>query len=98
MSPVNTGTTSKRCHCRHPATGKPLGGNCPKLRRGNGWNPNHGSWQYQIELPARADGRRRPLRRGGFTSQTEAGDVLQKIKEALGVCTPGDTDDLVRVG
>lgn len=93
---MNTGTTTKRCHCRHRDTGKPLGATCPKLRRGNTWNPNHGIWQYQIELPPRADGRRRPLRRGGFATQTDAATVLHKINEALAVCEPGDTDDLTR--
>lgn len=57
------GTTYKRCGCRD-AAGKRLGQGCPKLHRGNGWNPNHGVWQYQIDLPPAADGRRRPLCRG----------------------------------
>jgi hypothetical protein len=95
---MNNGTTTKRCGCRHPDTGKPLGSKCPKLRRGTGWNPNHDIWQYQIELPARAEGRRRPLRRSGFATQTDAADALRKIKEALAVCAPGDTEDLIRVG
>ena len=60
------GSTYKRCGCRD-ANGKPLGQRCPKLRRGGGgWNPTHGVWHYQIELPARADGSRRPLRNGGY--------------------------------
>ena len=29
----------------------------------------HGIWYYRPELPADADGNRRPRRRGGFTSQ-----------------------------
>lgn len=93
-----TGTTSKRCHCRDRATGKPLGTSCPKLRRGNSWSPHHGVWQYQIELSKAADGRRRPLRRGGFDSQTAAGDVLRRITDALAVCEPGDTANLTRAG
>ena len=48
---MSNGTTTKRCGCRHPDTGKPLGSKCPKLRRRTGWNPSHGIWQYQIELP-----------------------------------------------
>jgi hypothetical protein len=81
--------------CRHPDTGKLWGSKCPKLRRGTSWNPNHGVWQYQIELPAHADGRRRPLRRGGFANQNDAAEVLRQINEALAVCEPGD---LTRVG
>lgn len=71
---------------------------CPKLHRGKTWNPNHGVWQYQIELPKTADGRRRPLRRAGFGSQSAANDVLQRITEALAVCEPGDTTNLSRAG
>lgn len=95
---MNTGTTSKRCYCRDRNTGKPLGSTCPKVRRGNTWNPHHGVWQYQIELPKTADGRRRPLRRGSFDSQTDAGDVLRRITDALAVCEPGDTANLTRAG
>ncbi|MGA5304562.1 tyrosine-type recombinase/integrase [Nucisporomicrobium flavum] len=94
---MNNGTTTKRCGCRHPDTGKPWGSRCPKLRRGNSWNPNHGIWQYQIELPPRADGRRRPLRRSGFARQEDAAEVLRQINEALAVCEPADTGELARV-
>ncbi|GLZ02492.1 site-specific integrase [Actinoplanes sp. NBRC 103695] len=79
-------------------TGGNSGSHCPKLRRGNSWNPNHGVWQYQIELPRAADGRRRPLRRAGFASQTAASDVLHRITNALAACEPGDTTHLARVG
>ena len=66
---MSDGTTFKLCGCRDAATGKPLGRQCPKLRRGNGWSHGHGTWYYQIELPPRADGRRRPpLRHGGFAT------------------------------
>jgi len=92
------GTTSKRCGCRNPATGKPWGSKCPKLHRGNAWNPNHGVWQYQIELPKATDGRRRPLRKAGFDGQAEAADVLRRINEALAVCEPGDITNLTRAG
>ncbi|GAA3346621.1 tyrosine-type recombinase/integrase [Amorphoplanes nipponensis] len=95
---MNTGTTSKRCFCRDRNTGKPLGAKCPKLRRGTTWNPHHGVWQYQIELPKAADGRRRPLRRGAFDNQNDAGDVLRRITDALAVCEPGDTANLTRAG
>ncbi|GAA0491027.1 site-specific integrase [Paractinoplanes deccanensis] len=95
---MKTGTTSKRCGCRNPATGKPWGTACPKLRRGTTWNPNHGVWQYQIELPKSADGRRRPLRRAGFDSQAAASEVLRRITEALAVCEPGDIANLTRAG
>lgn len=95
---MNHGTTYKRCYCRDRNTGKPLGAKCPKLHRGNTWNTHHGVWQYQIELPKAADGRRRPLRRGPFDDQNSASDVLRRINEALAVCEPGDTANLTRAG
>jgi integrase len=52
--------------------GKRLGAKCPKLRRGNGWNPHHGTWAYQLELPPNATGKRRQLRRSGFDTREEA--------------------------
>jgi integrase len=92
------GTTYKRCGCRD-ATGKLIGKTCPKLRRPNkSWNPYHGVWQLQIELPPRTDGARRPLRRGGFDSQGEAENELAKIRQAVAVADPGDPQELARVG
>lgn len=91
------GTTYKRCGCRD-AAGKRLGQQCPKLRRGSGWNPNHGVWQYQIDLPLAADGRRRPLRRGRYATQTEAEAVLGKIREALAAADDGELSDRTKAG
>lgn len=90
------GTTYKRCGCR--ADGRRLGQQCPKLRRGGGWNPNHGVWQYQIDLPPAADGRRRPLRRGTYANQSEAEAVLGQIRDALAVAKNGEPADLTTVG
>jgi integrase len=55
-------------------------------------------WQYQIDLPPAADGRRRPLRRGTYASQTEAEAVLGKIRDALAVAKTGEPADLTKVG
>jgi len=83
------GTTFKRCGCRQ--NGKPLGTRCPKLKRRNGtWNPEHGVWHLQVELPPRPDGRRRTLRRGGFASQRDADAQLDRIRALLTV--PDATD------
>jgi len=69
---MNEGSISKRCSCKDDA-GKRLGIQCPKLRRpGGGWNPHHGNWGYQLELPPTADGRRRQLRRTGFDTRDAA--------------------------
>jgi integrase len=82
-----SGRTFKRCSCRDTETGRRLETKCPKLRRADGqWNPRHGSWSYQLELPPTLDGKRRnPLRRGGFTSQTAAEDDLGKAQELLAI-------------
>jgi integrase len=68
------GSITKRCTCKDPATGRRLGSKCPKLRRptGNGWNPNHGTWGYQLELPTLPGRPRRQLRRGGFDNREAA--------------------------
>lgn len=74
------GRTHKVCGCSDPQTGKRLAGACPQLRRANGtWNPEHGTWHIQVELAPRPDGRRRTLRRGGFTTQRDAQAEIDKI-------------------
>ena len=81
---MSDGYLYKRCGCRHPDSGKPLGNACPKLRRpGGGWSSEHGLWQYQIELPRQPDGRRRQLRHGGFTQRTDAATQLDRARELL---------------
>ncbi len=92
------GTTYKRCGCRD-TSGKLLGKTCPKLRRpGGSWNPNHGVWYLQIELPPRTDGTRRPQRRGGYDSQADADVELERIREAAAVADPNDPQELAKVG
>lgn len=63
----------KRCGCRDPGTGKPLGQACPKLRRADGrtWSGTHGTWYGKAELPAAPDGTRLSLRQGGFGGYDE---------------------------
>ncbi|MEU8319808.1 tyrosine-type recombinase/integrase [Nonomuraea sp. NPDC048881] len=83
------GRTFKRCSCRDD-DGKALGQRCPKLRRpGGGWSYRHGIWNYQIELPPTADGKRRgPLRRGGFASQDAAEAELGQVRDLLTLADP----------
>jgi len=70
---MTEGSVYKRCYCKDPATGRRLGGQCPKLRRAGGaWSPNHGTWGYQLELPTPAGQRRRQLRPSGFDSRDDA--------------------------
>ncbi|MUL41630.1 site-specific integrase [Streptomonospora sp. PA3] len=84
MTRISEGTTFKRCGCADPATGKRLGAACPKLKRRNGsWNPGHGSWAYQIELPPASPGKRRQARRTGLASHEAAAAALERIRALL---------------
>ncbi|MEU8022624.1 tyrosine-type recombinase/integrase [Micromonospora haikouensis] len=78
------GSIFKRCGCRHPDTGRPLGNDCPKLRRPNkAWSFEHGHWAYQVELPATSDGRRRQLRRSGLSTRRDAAAELDHARALL---------------
>ena len=80
---ASPGRLMKRCGCRNPATGRVYNGNCPKLRRKDGnWSSDHGNWWYQLELPVKADGSRRQLKRGHATS-TEAKTELDLANTLL---------------
>lgn len=95
---MSEGSTFKLCSCREEGTGRRLGRNCPKLRRGNGWSHGHGTWHYQIELPPHADGTRRPpLRHGGFATDTAAKAELDLARELLAIAAPGDLPTAIRI-
>ncbi|MEU7926366.1 tyrosine-type recombinase/integrase [Micromonospora sp. NPDC049107] len=88
----------KRCGCRHPDTGKPLGNECPKLRRPNrSWSFEHGHWTYQLELPPTADGGRRQLRRSGLPTRRAAADELDHARELLALAK-GDRRRRTEIG
>ncbi|MGW2157511.1 hypothetical protein [Nonomuraea sp. NPDC001699] len=95
---VARGTTHKICSCTDPETGKNIGKTCPKLRSthtdgGQRWSSTHGTWAYQLELPAQADGRRRtPLRRRGFATLEDAEAELDHARGLLAL----DPDPAVR--
>ncbi|GAA2617194.1 site-specific integrase [Paractinoplanes durhamensis] len=72
------GSLHKICTCRD-ASGKKLGKSCPQLRRiGGAWNSHHGKWGYQLELPRRAGGGRRQLRRTTFDTREQAAEDCNK--------------------
>jgi integrase-like protein len=57
---------------------------CPQLRRpGGGWSSGHGVWWYQTEIPRGADGKRRQLKRGGFTTAAETQAELDQLRRLL---------------
>jgi integrase len=96
---VTTGTTTKKCGCRHPVTGTRYNQKCPQLRDRSGrWSRTHGTWHFQIELPPTAAGTRRVLRHGPYTTQDDADNVLTAIRAALAVPDPDDTAARARVG
>jgi integrase len=81
---MTDGSVFKRCGCRDPQNREVAGSSCPKLRRANrSWNPAHGSWAYQLELPPTAEGRRRQLRRSGLADRTSAVRELEHARAAL---------------
>jgi integrase len=92
------GTLFKMCRCRDPNTRKALGSGCPKLRRANrSWNPEHGTWAYQLELPTTADGQRRQLRPIGFSSRAEAVQEMEHARRILDLAA-GNRRRLVELG
>ncbi|WP_173098395.1 site-specific integrase [Actinomadura verrucosospora] len=59
-----------------PWTGKAWGDRCPALEAGR----RHGSWYLRLELPVGPDGRRRRVRRGGFTTRKAAEEALAQLQ------------------
>lgn len=96
--PVANDTPFKICRCKDPETGKPLGSKCPKLRRANrSWNPIHGQWAYQLELPPTADGKRRQLRPStGFADREAAENEIDHVRQLLGLARK-DKDKLIKI-
>ena len=82
------GSVYSWCGCRDPVSGGRLGSRCPQ--RGK---PGHGSWYLSLELPARLDGHRRRIRRGGFLTRKAAEKALVRLRmpeAAEAVLTTGE--------
>jgi hypothetical protein len=90
---VSAGSTYRRCSCRNPATGKPYGSACPKLTQ-----RRHGVWFYRIELPPTGDRARRPRRRGGFDTETDARAELDQARALLAIPERDDVDAIRQIG
>ena len=80
------GGTYRRCGCRDPLTGRKLAADCPRLT-----NRRHGAWYFVTELPPGIGGRRRQLKRGGFSTQAAAEQALDGVRRRL--ATGFDVDD-----
>ncbi|MEU4557443.1 tyrosine-type recombinase/integrase [Actinoplanes sp. NPDC023936] len=95
---TSEGSITKRCGCKDPATGKRLNSVCPKLRRSGGsWNPSHGSWGYQLELPVPPGRSRRVLRRSGFDDRDATRAELDHARSLLALAGD-DTGLAVQIG
>ncbi|MFD5252878.1 tyrosine recombinase XerC [Streptomyces bobili] len=86
------GSTHRRCYCRDPHTGKPLGKKCPKLS-----SRKHGSYSIRQELPPRADGTRRSFNRAGYDSLKAAQADLDHVRALLALADKDDPDSLQRL-
>lgn len=86
------GSTHRRCYCRDPHTGKPLGKSCPKLT-----SRKHGSYSIRQELPPREDGTRRSFNRAGYESLKAAQADLDHARALLGLPDADDPEDIGRL-
>ncbi|MFV0135321.1 tyrosine recombinase XerC [Streptomyces sp. HMX87] len=86
------GSTHRRCYCRDPKTGKPLGKSCSKLS-----SRKHGSYSIRQELPPREDGTRRSFSRAGYESLKEAQADLDHVRALLGLAESDDPEALAQI-
>ncbi|MGY5058405.1 site-specific integrase [Streptomyces sp. 900105755] len=86
------GSTHRRCYCRDPKTGKPLGKKCPKLS-----SRKHGYYSIRQELPPREDGTRRSFSRAGYESLKAAQADLDHVRSLLALADRDDPDSLQRL-
>jgi integrase len=67
------GRVYRRCSCRDE-TGKQLGQSCPRLAT----DGKHGTWYYAVDMPSEV-GKRRTMRRGGFSTKAAANRALADV-------------------
>lgn len=79
----------KRCKCRD-GDGRELGAKCPRLKRRNGtWNPSHGTWYGQADVPVPEGETRARLRAGGFAAQDDMQEWFKAAIRLLEIPAPG---------
>lgn len=83
------GSTHRRCYCRDPESGKPLGKKCPKLT-----NRKHGSYSIRQELPPHEDGARRSFSRAGYETLKAAQTDLNQVRALLGLADADDPEGM----
>lgn len=84
------GTVKRRCHCKHPETGKELGSGCPSLKASK-----HGEWEYRDRLTTSTG--RRSYRRGGFPRKNDAEDHGRQVHNLIDLAHD-EPHDVRRVG
>jgi len=72
-SATTRGRVYRRCGCRDQQD-KQLDSRCPRLPE----EPDHGTWNFAVDLPSPAH-RRRTVRRGGFPTHSDASGALQRM-------------------
>jgi integrase len=85
------GSLYKRCGCTElvptPDGGtkrRQLHGDCPRLRRANGsWNPKHGTWAFQLQIPGTNATTRAHLRQSGHETSDKAQTALDEVTTLL---------------
>ena len=87
------GSTYRRCYCRDPETGKPLGKACPKLQGSR----KHGTYSIRQELPQHDDGSRRAFNRAGYASLKEAQADLDRVRALLAIPDADDAEGIARI-
>lgn len=86
------GSTYRRCYCRDPETGKPLGTSCPKRA-----SRKHGTYSIRQELPNREDGSRRSFNRAGYETLKAAQADLDHVRALLAIADEDDPEDVARI-
>nr|WP_119590057.1 site-specific integrase [Streptomyces scabiei] len=86
------GSTHRRCYCRDPKTGKPLGKKCSQLS-----SRKHGAYSIRQELPPHEDGTRRSFSRAGYDSLKAAQADLDHVRSLLALADKDDPDSLQRL-
>lgn len=86
------GSTHRRCYCRDPKTGKPLGKKCPQLT-----SRKHGTYSIRQELPPREDGTRRSFSRAGYETLKAAQADLDHVRALIGLTDMDDAEGLDQI-
>jgi len=99
------GALFKRCGCSQTVTDpdgttrrRQLGQSCPQLRRADGsWNPRHGTWGLQLQIPGTNPTTRVHLRQSGHATSDQAEAVLAGIQQLLDLADAAEHPGAVRV-